>query len=161
MVSLRSALVTPSFQIRLVTPADFAAWLPLWDGYNAFYGRSGETALPHDVTLLTWARFFDGYEPMHATVAERDGQLLGIVHYLYHRHTTMAGPICYLQDLFTLESERGKGVGRALIEAVYEKAKAAGAGRVYWHTHETNHTAMKLYDTLAEKPGFVMYRHDL
>jgi GNAT superfamily N-acetyltransferase len=153
--------VTHPVQIRPVVPTDFAAWLPLWDAYNAFYGRSVETALPREITQLTWTRLFDGYEPMHARVAERDGQLLGFVHYLYHRHTTMAGPICYLQDLYTLESERGKGVGRALIEAVYQQAKAAGSTRVYWQTHETNHTAMKLYDQVAERSGFVVYRKAL
>jgi GNAT superfamily N-acetyltransferase len=147
--------------IRPVVPADFTAWLPLWDAYNAFYGRSGDTALPREITEITWSRFFDGYEPMHALVAERDGHLVGIVHFLYHRHTTMAGPICYLQDLYTLESERGKGVGRALIEAVYERAKAAGSTRVYWQTHETNQTAMKLYDQVADKSGFVVYRKAL
>jgi GNAT superfamily N-acetyltransferase len=153
--------VTQSIQIRPVTTADFPAWLPLWDAYNAFYERSGETTLPRDITLLTWTRFFDGYEPMHAMVAERDGQLLGLVHFLYHRHTTMAGPICYLQDLYTLDNERGKGVGRALIEAVYEQAKAAGSSRVYWQTHETNQTAMKLYDRVADRSGFVVYRKAL
>jgi GNAT superfamily N-acetyltransferase len=148
-------------QIRAVTREDFDAWLPLWDAYNAFYGRSGETALPREITHITWNRFFDGYEPMHACVAERGGHLVGIVHFLYHRHTTMAGPICYLQDLYTLDSERGKGVGRALIEAVYVRAKADGAERVYWQTHETNHTAMLLYDKVADKSGFVIYRKAL
>jgi GNAT superfamily N-acetyltransferase len=148
-------------QIRAVTSNDFDEWLPLWDAYNAFYGRSGETALRRDITDLTWRRFFDGYEPMHALVAERNDRLVGIVHFLYHRHTTMAGPICYLQDLYTLKTERGKGVGRALIEAVYARAKADGAERVYWQTHETNHTAMKLYDQVADKSGFVVYRKAL
>ena len=145
-------------QIRAVTRDDFDAWLPLWDAYNAFYGRSGETALPREITHITWNRFFDGYEPMHAFVAQREGQLLGIVHFLYHRHTTLAGPICYLQDLYTLDSARGQGVGRALIEAVYARAKADGAERVYWQTHETNHTEMRLYDKVADKSGFVVYR---
>jgi GNAT superfamily N-acetyltransferase len=148
-------------QIRAITHEDFDAWLPLWDAYNAFYGRSGETALPREITHITWNRFFDGYEPMHACVAERGGHLVGIVHFLYHRHTTMAGPICYLQDLYTLDSERGKGVGRALIKAVYVRAKADGAERVYWQTHETNHTAMQLYDKVADKSGFVIYRKAL
>lgn len=153
--------MSEAIQIRPVTPADFDAWLPLWDAYNAFYGRSGETALPREITKITWGRFFDGYEPMHAMVAERNGQLLGIVHFLYHRHTTMAGPTCYLQDLYTLESERGKGVGRALIEAVYARAKASGSSRVYWITQETNTTAMRLYDDVASRPGFVVYRKEL
>jgi GNAT superfamily N-acetyltransferase len=156
-----AAPMSDSIQIRPVTRDDFDAWLPLWDAYNAFYGRSGETALPREITDITWGRFFDGYEPMHAMVAERNGQLLGIVHFLYHRHTTMAGPICYLQDLYTLDTERGKGVGRALIEAVYARAKADGSQRVYWQTHETNQTAMKLYDGVADKSGFVVYRKAL
>lgn len=153
--------MSASIQIRPVVPGDFDAWLPLWDAYNAFYGRSGETALPREITQITWERFFDGYEPMHAMVAERNGQLLGLVHFLYHRHTTMKGPICYLQDLYTLDTERGNGVGRALIEAVYERAKADGSQRVYWQTHETNQTAMKLYDKVADRSGFVVYRKAL
>jgi GNAT superfamily N-acetyltransferase len=110
---------------------------------------------------MTWARFFDAYEPVHAMVAEQDSQLLGLVHYLYHRSTTLLGPTCYLQDLFTAEGARGQGVGRALIEAVYERARSAGSQRVYWQTHETNATAMLLYDKVAERSGFLVYRKQL
>jgi GNAT superfamily N-acetyltransferase len=144
--------------IRFVTPGDYAQWLPLWDGYNAFYGRSGPTALSPAITAMTWARFFDSYEPVHALVAESDGALLGLTHYLFHRSTTAIEPTCYLQDLFTSEAARGKGVGRALINGVYEQARRAGSSRVYWQTHETNHTAMQLYDKVAERSGFVFYR---
>jgi GNAT superfamily N-acetyltransferase len=149
---------TASLQVRPVRPDDFEAWLILWDGYNAFYGRSGSTALPRDITELTWSRFFDAYEPMHALVAESAGTLLGLTHYLYHRSTIQQGPTCYLQDLFTVEAARGRGVGRALIQAVYAVARTAGAARVYWQTHETNATAMLLYDGVAERSGFVVYR---
>jgi len=145
--------------IRAVQKSDFAAWLPLWDGYNAFYGRSGETALAPEITHMTWSRFLDAYEPMHAMVAERSGKLLGLVHFLYHRSTTQLAPNCYLQDLYTVEEARGLGVGRALINAVYEQARATGIARVYWQTRKTNHTAMQLYDKVAEKPGFVIYHH--
>jgi GNAT superfamily N-acetyltransferase len=120
--------------------------------------RKESTALPDAITGTTWSRFFDSYEPVHALVAEQNGQLLGLVHYLYHRSTISIAPTCYLQDLFTLESVRGKGVGRALIHEVYRIAADAGCSRVYWLTHETNATAMKLYDKVAEKSGFVVYR---
>lgn len=149
----------PSLLIRSVGPEDFTEWLELWNGYNAFYGRSGATALSEDVTRMTWIRFFDVYEPVHALVAERSGKLLGLAHYLFHRSTTMLGPNCYLQDLFTAAEARGQGVGHALIEAVYDKARDAGVSRVYWQTHETNAIAMRLYDQVATKSGFVVYTH--
>jgi GNAT superfamily N-acetyltransferase len=144
--------------IRFVTPEDFERWLPLWDGYNAFYGRSGATALSPEITRMTWARFFDAYEPVHGLVAETDGRLVGLAHYLFHRSTTAIAPVCYLQDLFTDEGTRGKGIGRALIGEVYQQARAAGSPRVYWQTHHTNHTAQRLYDKMAEHSGFVVYR---
>jgi len=147
--------------IRQIQPADFAQWKPLWDGYNAFYGREGAIALPDATTNMTWSRFFDACEPMHALVAEQAGKLLGLVHFIFHRSTISIAPTCYLQDLFTVESARGKGVGRALIEQVYQRAKQAGSSRVYWLTHETNGTAMKLYDKVAEKSGFIVYRKPL
>ena len=144
--------------IRAVTRQDYEQWLPLWDGYNAFYGRAGATALAPAITAMTWARFFDAYEPVHGLVAERSGKLLGLTHYLFHRSTTSIEPTCYLQDLFTNEAARGKGVGRALISGVYEQAKRAGSSRVYWQTHETNVTAQSLYDKVAERSGFIVYR---
>ena len=150
--------MTDALIIRPVARDDHARWLPLWDGYNAFYGREGDTALDPAITAMTWARFFDAYEPVHALVAERQGRLLGLTHYLFHRSTTAIGPNCYLQDLFTTVEARGQGVGRALIEAVYDAARLAGSPAVYWQTHETNATAMKLYDQEAEKSGFLVYR---
>jgi GNAT superfamily N-acetyltransferase len=150
--------MSDSLIIRPAKHDDFSSWLPLWDGYNAFYGRSGPTALPSAITQITWARFFDAYEPMHALVAEIDGRLVGLAHYLLHRSTIQIEPTCYLQDLFTDKSTRGQGVGRALIEGVYRQAAKLGCQRVYWHTHETNVTAMQLYDKVALKSGFVVYR---
>jgi GNAT superfamily N-acetyltransferase len=147
--------------IRAADKNDFSQWKVLWNGYNAFYGRKGPTALPDTVTNMTWSRFFDGYEPMQALVAEQSGQLLGLSHFLFHRTTISIESICYLQDLFTKEAARGTGVGRALIEEVYRYAKRAGCSRVYWHTHETNATAMTLYDKVGEKPGFIVYRKNL
>ena len=150
--------MTGGVEIRPVSRSDYEAWLHLWDGYNAFYERVGPTALAPEVTRTTWERFFDAYEPMHALVAEVDDRLAGLVHYLFHRNTIMLGPACYLQDLFTDPGARGNGIGKARIHAVYDQAKAAGSTGVYWHTHETNETAMKLYDTVADRTGFIMYR---
>jgi GNAT superfamily N-acetyltransferase len=147
--------------IRAVTQTDFPDWKVLWDGYNAFYGRVGETALPDEITQITWSRFFDAYEPVHALVAAGPKGLFGLAHYLFHRSTIQIGPTCYLQDLFTAEAARGHGVGRALINAVYNQARIGGASRVYWQTHETNTVAMQLYNKVAEKSGFVVYRKAL
>jgi GNAT superfamily N-acetyltransferase len=153
--------MTHPFTIRPALPADFPQWKLLWDGYNAFYGRSGPTALPEETTHLTWSRFFDAYEPVHALVAERDAQLLGLVHYIFHRSTIAPTSNCYLQDLFTAESARGQGIGRALIEEVYRCAEAACCARVYWLTHQSNATARALYDKVAEDSGFLVYRKNL
>lgn len=147
-----------ALKIRQLARADKEQWLALWAGYNAFYKRIGPSAVPPEVTELTFARFFDAYEPMHCRVAEMDGRVSGFVHYIFHRNTTMIGPTCYLQDLFTLPEARGRGVGRALIEAVYDAARAGGSPRVYWQTQMSNTTAQALYDTLAEKSDFIVYR---
>jgi GNAT superfamily N-acetyltransferase len=159
-----STLVT----VRPVAPADLDKWLLLWQGYNRFYGRP---SLPAEITHMTWSRLFDAYEPVNALVAEpnmavtdvqdKDNELLGLVHYLFHRSTIHIAPVCYLQDLFTTEAARGQGVGRALIEGVYDRARLAGSPRVYWQTHETNSTAMHPYDKVAERSGFVVYRHQV
>jgi GNAT superfamily N-acetyltransferase len=110
------------------------------------------------VTEVTWQRFLDDLEPMHALVAEEGEALIGFAHYLFHRSTARLGSICYLQDMFTAEAARRRGVGHALIEAVCARAKAAGASRVYWHTQENNATARALYDKVATLTGFLQYR---
>jgi GNAT superfamily N-acetyltransferase len=156
-----AAAVGSGFGVRFVTRADYAEWLPLWEGYNEFYKRFGATALPDAVTQVTWARFFDAYEPMHAMVATADGRVVGLVHYLFHRSTITIEPTCYLQDLFTAEAARGRGVGRALIEAVYEQARLAGVVQVYWRTHASNATARQLYDSVAEESGSLIYKKRL
>ena len=143
--------------VREVTEADFPQWLPLWTGYNTFYKRT----LPDEVTKVTWSRFFDPSERMHALVADENGTLLGLTHYLFHRATAFTAHSCYLSDLFTNQAARGKGVGRALIEAVYERARLAGSPRVYWQTHETNAVAQVLYNDVAERSGFIVYRRQV
>jgi GNAT superfamily N-acetyltransferase len=151
----------PAWTTRPLAQEDYAAWRPLWDGYNAFYGRHGETALAEEVTQTTWRRFFDPAEPVFALVAEHEGMVAGLAHYLFHRSMTRVEPVCYLSDLFTLASLRGQGVGRALIEAVCAAARDAGASRVYWQTHETNATGRMLYDKMARHHGFIVYSREL
>lgn len=144
----------PPIEIRSLRPDEREAWEPLWAGYLAFY----ETAVDPEVTDTTWRRLHDPAEPMHVLGAFMDDRLIGIVHFLFHRSTWTVGDYCYLQDLFTFPDARGLGAGRALIEAVYERARAAGASRVYWLTHESNATARALYDKVADMPGFIQYR---
>ena len=149
-----------TLDIRPIEPTDRAAWAPLWDGYNAFYGRVGATALAPEISDVLWQRLFDPAEPVFALVAEQDGQLVGLVHFLFHRSTTRIEPVCYLQDLFTSSEARGQGVGRALIEGVHAQARDAGAKRVYWQTREDNVAARRLYDQVARHLGFIVYVHD-
>jgi GNAT superfamily N-acetyltransferase len=145
-------------QVKPVTRSDYPEWLPLWNNYNEFYGRSGLTALDPSITQTTWLRFFESDEPVHAIVAKSEGRLVGLAHYIFHRSTTAIHPYCYLQDLYTHEAFRGKGIASALILKVYEQAKLGGSPRLYWQTHETNVRAMRLYDKLAERSGFIVYR---
>jgi GNAT superfamily N-acetyltransferase len=144
----------PDLTIRPIRPDERAAWEPLWRGYLTFY-ESSQTPETMDVT---WTRIHDPAEPMFALGAERDGRLVGIVHYLFHRSFWTVGNYCYLQDLFVSPEARGTGAGRALIEAVEREARAAGASRVHWLTKEDNHTARALYDRLAARSGFIQYR---
>ncbi len=153
--------MTDTVRVRPVEQADLAAWTPLWDGYNAFYGRAGATALSPAITAVTWGRFFDANEPVFALVAESAGRLVGLTHYLFHRSTTRIEPTCYLQDLFTAPDARGQGVGRALILGVYQAANTAGVREVYWQTHETNSAGRLLYDKVAKHAGYIVYEHEV
>ena len=143
--------------VRPLRTEDREQWQALWDGYNLFYERPN---FPADITEVTWRRFFDPAEPMFAAVADLDGKIVGLVHYLYHRSTTAIQDVCYLQDLFTAPEARGVGVGRALIEHVYDQAAKTGSRRVYWQTHEAN-PARKLYDRVAELTPFRRYVKEL
>lgn len=153
--------MTHSCFIRPLVRADYAQWRVLWDGYNAFYGRSGPTALPESITESTWERFFNPSEPVHALVAQEGEHVVGLTHYLFHRSTTRLNDVCYLQDLFTAEDRRGRGIGRQLILAVYDAARTAGSSRVYWQTHVTNTAGRTLYDKVAQHSGFIVYTHEL
>ncbi|MBC3206028.1 GNAT family N-acetyltransferase [Pseudomonas sp. SWRI111] len=143
--------------IRTVSAADHAAWLPLWQAYLRFYN----TDLPEAVSESTWQRFLDPTEPTHAALAWADGKALGMVHYIYHRSNWSIENSCYLQDLLVVPESRGTGVGRLLIEHVYATAKADGCCKVHWLTRETNATAIQLYERIAERPGFIQFRKAL
>lgn len=143
--------------IRPLEPADRAAWEPLFVGYLAFYKRE----MPAEVMAECWRRFMDKAHVVEAHGAFEDEKLLGIVHFFPHANSSLLQDICYLQDLFTVPEARGKGVGRALIEHVYAIARERGWARVYWHTHETNAEAQVLYNKVAERSGFIVYRHNL
>ncbi|WP_339527263.1 GNAT family N-acetyltransferase [Pseudomonas sp. EA_35y_Pfl2_R111] len=143
-----------SIAIRPISPADHAAWLPLWQGYLHFY----QSELPAEVSAMTWQRFLDPSEPTHAALAWRDGQAVGLVQWIFHRTNWSVEHSCYLQDLFVGADQRGGGIGRLLIEHVYAQAQAAGCSRVHWLTQETNYPGRQLYDRIAERSGFIQYR---
>ena len=140
--------------VRSLVAADKEAWLPLWAGYLQFY----KAAFASEATEAAFARLTGPDADMFGLVAEQDGRAAGIAHCIVHRSTWAIAPYVYLNDLFVAPDVRGGGVGRALIEAVYARADAMDAERVYWLTHETNTTARRLYDTLAVNDGFLEYR---
>lgn len=141
--------------IRPLTSADRTAWNPLWQGYLDFY----KTELTQDITETTWNRLLDPAEDMFCLVAENeDGEMIGIVHFLYHRVTWAVEDRCYLEDLFVAASARGTGAGRALIEAVYAAADERGADQVYWLTQEFNAEGRRLYDRVGRLTPFIKYQ---
>ncbi|WP_150118844.1 GNAT family N-acetyltransferase [Collimonas fungivorans] len=146
-----------SIQIKPLSEQDFPAWQLQWQGYQDFY----EVDIPQATRLVTWQRLLDPKEPAFGALAMADGKAVGLVHWIFHRSCWTVEDSCYLQDLYVAPQQRGAGVGRLLIEHVYAQAKAAGGTRVHWLTHETNSTAMQLYDRIAQRSGFVQYRKQI
>ena len=140
--------------IRPLRAEDHDQWRPLWTGYLQFY----QTSVPDRVYSSTFARLL-GSDPrdFSALVADEGGQLLGLAHYLFHRHCWKIEEVCYLQDLYVAPQARGTGLGRALIESVYAQADAAGAPAVYWLTQDFNHQARQLYDRVGQATPFMRY----
>jgi len=145
-----------SVTLRPVTAQDNAAWLALWHAYLRFY----ESELSDEVSLSTWQRLLDPTEPTHSVLAWVDGKAVGMVNFIYHRTNWSIGNACYLQDLYVDSAQRGLGIGRQLIEHVYARAKADNCSKVYWVTHETNATAISLYQQVAERSGFIQFRKE-
>lgn len=143
--------------VRPLEPSDRAQWGTLFEAYLRFY----ETVLPQEQYELTFNRLLDPAEPMHGFAAFEDGKMVGIVHAIFHRSTWLPESTCYLQDLYVHMSQRGKGTGEMLIDVVADLARKNGAGRLYWLTHESNATARRLYDRVAQNAGFVQYRKPL
>ena len=144
--------------IRPLKPDDRPGWETLWAAYNAFYGRAGDAALPVDVVETSWARLMDPQEEVNGLVAERDGELIGLAHFIFHQNMIQIAKTCYLQDLFTAPEARGLGVGRALIEKVSEVCRSKGIHDIYWHTHTENALARSLYCSVACNTEFLVYR---
>ncbi len=140
--------------IRRFAPADRVRWETLWQGYNIFYKRSVEQR----VTDRLWSRLTENSGEPFGFAAEMGGEVVGLAHYFFVSSTSDWNPRCYLQDLFADPEIRGKGVGRALIEAVYSEADRREAAQTYWLTQDFNETARKLYDRLAHATPFIKYQ---
>ncbi|WCD78807.1 GNAT family N-acetyltransferase [Pseudomonas sp. TUM22785] len=143
--------------VRPVKPEDFDKWAEYWDKYQEFYGVD----LSPEVTRMTWARFFDEREPVQAAVATDGEHIFGFVNFVFHRSTWAVNDFCYLEDLYVSPSVRGQKIGKRLIEYVQGQARERQCDRLYWHTQESNHTAQRLYDWIAERPGVIEYRMPL
>ncbi|MGL4437672.1 MAG: GNAT family N-acetyltransferase [Bosea sp. (in: a-proteobacteria)] len=143
-----------AIEIRPLSGLEFAAWSPLWQAYLTFY----QSTISDDVTKTSFSRLTGDNPAMGACLAWQGQKAVGMVNWIMHPSTWTAGDYCYLQDLFVSPDVRGGGIGRQLIDAVYDIARERSASRVYWLTHETNTDAMKLYDKVAARSGFVQYR---
>jgi GNAT superfamily N-acetyltransferase len=141
-------------ELRLVAPGEFDQWLPLWQGYQAFYGIE----LDEPTTRTTWARIIDESEVVFGAMAWQAGQAVGLAHWLFHRSTWSVSNDCYLNDLFVAPPQRRLGVARRLIDFAAQAARSAGCGQMYWLTHETNASAIGLYRQIAERTGFLDFR---
>jgi GNAT superfamily N-acetyltransferase len=146
-----------SLTIRSPCSADEAAWRELWAGYNRFYRAD----VPADVTEALWRKILTAGADVTGVVAEQAGAMIGFAHVLFHASTWSHAPSCYLEDLFVARAHRGGGVARGLIEACATLAREHGADRLYWHTQEFNAPARSLYDTLAQRTSFIVYRMGL
>ncbi|MBX8573739.1 GNAT family N-acetyltransferase [Pseudomonas cichorii] len=144
-------------QIRPVTADDHGAWLQLWQAYLRFY----KTELADDVSDVTWQRILDPDETTNSALAWLDGKAVGMVNFIYHRSNWSIKNACYLQDLIVAPEQRGTGIGRQLIEYVYATAQANNCDKVHWLTHETNATAIQLYERIAERGGYIQFRKAL
>lgn len=144
--------------IRTLKATDRQAWQPLWEGYLMFY----QVDLADDVTDITYARFLDEHEPIFCLVAEdAQRQLVGLVHYQFHRSTWSKGHSCYLEDLFVATDARASGVGRQLIASVHDKATEAGCSCVYWQTQAHNTQAQRLYNQVAQLTDYIQYKQPI
>ena len=143
--------------IRRPKAGDETAWRALWAGYISFYRGS----VSEEATATLWREILAEKGQFEAFVAERDGTVIGFVHYLYHTSTWSTAPVCYLQDLYVDPKSRGGGAARSLMDAVFDAAKVQGAYRVYWQTQEFNGAARSLYDTIVPRSSFIVYRKAL
>lgn len=143
--------------IRKLEKEDFDQWLKLWNLYLDFYKHN----IDEDVKVATFDKFIYSNSNMHCYVCEQDRELIGLVQYIFHASTWTKGYYCYLQDLFVVESRRGHGAARQLIEHVYKAAEDNTCSRVYWLTHESNQTAIRLYEKIADNVGFIQFRKNL
>lgn len=144
--------------VRALKEHDRPEWERLWAAYNAFYGREGEAALSSEVVDKTWARLLDRAQPVHGLIAQVDNNSVGLAHIVFHLNLIQTRQTCYMQDLFTAPSVRGMGIATSLIEGVVGFCRTQGIKDVYWHTHETNFAARRLYGQIAQDTGFVVYR---
>jgi len=142
-------------RIAPLAAADHPRWLVLARGYKAFY----QTEVTDAEYARAWQRLL-ATDHVWGLGAHLDGELVGITHFLFHTGT-WNHEVCYLQDLFVDARFRGRGVARALIEAVAQAARERGAERLYWLTQSHNAAARALYDKVAQYKDFIRYDYAL
>ena len=143
-----------STEIRDAVAGDETEWRSLWAAHFDFH----KVEIAPEVTDSTWRRILDPTSVVDMRVAVVDGRLAGYAIYFAHPSTWVMSDDCYLEDLYLDERFRGRGVGRALMDDLIALSRKNGWSHLYWHCHENNTGARKLYDQYVKADGSVRYR---
>ena len=146
-----------STEVRPVKDGDFFAWLDLYAKYAEFY----DTELTDQRALVLWSWLTDPDHEELGFVAVDGDRVVGLAHVREFARPLAGDRGLFLDDLYVVDAERGKGVGHQLIAAVRDLAEERQLGVVQWITANDNADAQRVYDSVANKTGWVTYEIDL
>ena len=147
-------------EVSAVREEEFETLLPLIAAYQGFY----EVADVDNERNRHFFRRFIAPSEDGRLLAARDegGVILGYCCLYWHFSSLAAQETVLMNDLFVAPEARGRGIGRALIEASAAVARERGAAWLEWATAPDNYTAQHLYDSMtSEKSTWLEYELDV